>query len=310
MPIRAATAKIELPPGAAGVRAIAFNGVYGSTARDAAVTIDGNSVRIVMPHPLEYHEGLTAVVGWNKGVVTPPGLLVRTLGTMRSNWPLLIPLPVLLFAFARWRRSGVDPRQRPITVQYDPPHGMTPAEAGTLIDESAAMRDITATLVDLAVRGYLRIEEQQNPKLFGLFGGGTTYILHRLKTSDGLAPHEVAVFDGIFSSHGDHVPMDELKDEFYKQLSPIRDAIFDRLTESGFYQHRPDKVKQRWMGIAVGLALVIGVGGTYVAKAFLLPPVPFVIAAVLTFIIVALFAQIMPARTEPGTRALEQVLGF
>ena len=310
VPIRAATAEIELPPGTPGVRAIAFNGVYGSTGREATVTIDGNVVRIVMPRPLGYHEGVTAVVGWNKGVVTAPSVVSRAAETVGSNWPLLIPLPVLLFAFLRWRRSGADPRERPITVQYEPPKTVTPAEAGTLIDNSADMRDITATLVDLAVRGYLRIEEHQNPKLFGLFGGGTTYTLHRLKTSDGLAPHEVAVFDGIFSSHGDHVPMDELKDEFYKQLRPIRDAIFDRLTESGFYQHRPDKVKQKWMGIAVGLALVIGVGGTYVAKAFLLTPVPFVIAAVLTFIIVALFAQIMPARTEPGTRALEQVLGF
>src|SRR5437667_1265332 len=310
VPIRAATAEIEPPPGTPGVPAIAFNGVYGSTAREATVTIDGNVVRIVMPRPLGYHEGVTAVVGWNKGVVTAPSVVSRAAETVGSNWPLLIPLPLLLFAFLRWRRSGADPRERPITVQYEPAKTVTPAEAGTLIDNSADMRDITATLVDLAVRGYLRIEEHQNPKLFGLFGGGTTYTLHRLKTSDGLAPHEVAVFDGIFSSHGDHVPMDELKDEFYKQLTPIRDAIFDRLTGSGFYQHRPDKVKQKWMGIAVGLALVIGVGGTYVAKAFLLTPVPFVIAAVLTFIIVALFAQIMPARTEPGTRALEQVLGF
>jgi len=310
VPIRTAAAEIELPPGTAGARAIAFNGVYGSTARDAAVTIDGDIVRLVMPHPLGYHEGLTAVVGWNKGVVTAPTALSRTLQTVGSNWPLLIPIPVLLFAFARWRRSGADPRQRPITVQYEPPTGMTPAEAGTLMDNSADMRDITATLVDLAVRGYLRIEEHQNPKLLGLFGGGTTYSLQRLKDVAGLTPHEVAVFDGIFAEHGDHVDMDELKDEFYKALSPIRNAIFDRLKGSGFYKNRPDKVKQLWTGVAFGLAILIGVGGAFVSQAFLLTPVPFVIAAILTFIIVALFAQVMPARTETGARALEQVLGF
>src|SRR5437667_1752114 len=244
VPIRAATAEVDLAPGTPGVRAIAFNGVYGSTARDATVTIDGNIVRIAMPHSLGYHEGLTAVVGWDKGVVTAPTVAARTAQAVRSNWPLLIPIPVLLFAFARWRRSGADPRQRPIAVQYEPPADMTPAEAGTLLDNSADMRDITATLVDLAVRGYLRIEEHQNPKLFGLFGGGTSYSLHRLKTIDGLTPHEVAVFDGIFSEHGDHVELDELKDEFYKELDPIRNAIFDRLKGSGFYKNRPDKVKQ------------------------------------------------------------------
>ena len=310
VPIRAATAEIELPPGTPGARAIAFNGVYGSTARDATVTIDGNIVRIAMPHSLGYHEGLTAVVGWDKGVVTAPTVIARTAQTVRSNWPLLLPIPVLLFAFARWRRAGADPRLRPITVQYDPPTGMTPAEAGTLLDNSADMRDITATLVDLAVRGYLRIEEHQNPKLFGLFGGGTSYSLQRLKSADGLTPHEVAVFDGIFSEHGDHVELDELKDEFYKELDPIRNAIFDRLTGSGFYKNRPDKVKQNWTGAAFGLAVAIGVGGTFVSKAFLLTPVPFVLAAIITLIILLLFAQIMPARTETGARALEQVLGF
>jgi uncharacterized protein (TIGR04222 family) len=310
VPIRAASAEITLPAAATGLRAIAFNGMYGATARDARVTIDGNVVRIVMPHALDYHEGLTAVVGWDKGLVTAPTVTDRAVETATSNWPLGIPIPVFLVVFWWWWRRGRDPRRRPIAVQYEPPVGVSPAEAGTLLDNSADIRDITATLVDLAVRGYLRIEEHQNPKLFGLFGGGTSYTLHRLKTADGLAPHERVVFDGIFASHGNDVPLDELKDEFYKQLSPIRDAIFTQLTGSGFYQNRPDKVKQIWMGCGIGFAILIGIGGAFVAAAFLLTPVSFVIAAVLSGIILVIFAQIMPARTEAGTRALEQVLGF
>src|SRR6266550_1724938 len=298
VPIRAATAEVDLPPGTPGVRAIAFNGVYGSTARDATVTIDGNIVRIAMPHSLGYHEGLTAVVGWDKGVVTAPTVAARTAQAVRSNWPLLIPIPVLLFAFARWRRSGADPRQRPIAVQYEPPADMTPAEAGTLLDNSADMRDITATLVDLAVRGYLRIEEQQNPKLFGLFGGGTSYTLHRLKTSEGLALHEEAVFSGIFSERGDVVSLDELKDQFYKLLPVIRDAVFDGLTATGYYRSRPDKVRQKWMGLGVTVGLVVGIGGVYLSKVLLFTPVPFIVAGVVSALILIVFAQIMPARTE------------
>ena len=315
VPIRVATAVIELPPNTTGVRAIAFNGVYGSTARDATVGIDGNDVHLMMPHPLEYHEGLTAVVGWDKGVVTEPSTLARAWGTLRSNWPLLIPIPVFLFAFASWWRRGRDPRRRPIAVQYEPPPKMSPAEAGTLLDNSADMRDITATMVDLAVRGTMRIEEHQNPKLFGLFGGGTEYSLHRLKPvsadySDGMAPHERTVYSGIFLGHDEVVPLSELKDEFYKQLPTIRDAVFDTLTANGFYRSRPDKVKRTWMGVAVGIGILVAIGGTFLSKATLLTPVPFVIAGILSGVILLIFAQIMPARTEAGTRALEQVLGF
>jgi hypothetical protein len=187
---------------------------------------------------------------------------------------------------------------------------MTPAEAGTLLDNNADMRDITATLVDLAVRGKIRIEEQQNPKILGLFGGGTEYALHRLNSGDALAPHEVRVYDGIFDGRGSRVALDDLKDEFYEQLPAIRDAVFEALKAHGYYRDRPDKVKQKWTILGVGLGVAVGVGGSMLSSAFLLTPVPFIVAGVLTGIIVLIFAQHMPARTEAGTRALEQVLGF
>ncbi|MCZ6753901.1 MAG: DUF2207 domain-containing protein, partial [Gemmatimonadetes bacterium] len=72
IPIEAASATITLPDAATGIRAIAFNGVYGSQARDAAVTVDGSIIRIVMPHRLDFREGLTAVVGWDKGLIPEP----------------------------------------------------------------------------------------------------------------------------------------------------------------------------------------------------------------------------------------------
>ncbi|HET7038769.1 MAG TPA: DUF2207 domain-containing protein, partial [Gemmatimonadales bacterium] len=119
VPIEAASARIELPPGASGVRAISFNGAYGSTAQEAAVRIEGTTIRIAMPHALAFHEGLTAVVGWDKGLVTEPSAAARVAGVLGSNWPLIIPLPVLIGAFLMWRRRGRDPRRLPITVRYE-----------------------------------------------------------------------------------------------------------------------------------------------------------------------------------------------
>ena len=315
VPIGSAAADIELPPGTPGVRATAFNGVYGATSRDARVTIDGTVVHLEMPQGLGYREGLTAVVGWDKGVVTAPTATARAAATVSSNWPLLIPIPVFLLAFLTWWRRGRDPRRRPIAVQYEPPADVSPAEAGTLLDNRADMRDITATIVDLAVRGQLRIEEEEKPKLLGLFGGGRDYALHRLAPSapndrDGLAPHESRVFSGIFASRGDRVELTDLKDEFYEELPGIRDAIFDQLAAHGFYRARPDKVHQRWAIVGVLVGVAIGFGGAFVSAAFLLTPVPFVIAGVLSGLILLGFATIMPARTEAGTRALEHVLGF
>ena len=91
VPIEAAGAHIVLPGSATGVRAISFNGPYGSTSQDAEVLIDGTDIRITMPHRLEFHQGLTAVIGWDKGVVREPTQTEKATAFLVVNWPLMIP---------------------------------------------------------------------------------------------------------------------------------------------------------------------------------------------------------------------------
>ena len=312
VPIEAASARISLPAGVSGVRATAFNGVYGATSQDAEVVVEGGSVRIDLPRPLGFHEGLTAVVGWDKGLVAAPtaGDLARRF--LASNWPLAIPIPVFLLMLALWRRVGRDPRTLPVTVRYEPPDGLSPAEAGTLMDYSADMRDITATLVDLAVRGHLRIEEREAPVLLGLMSK-REYLFHRLEPPAGappLAAHEVRMLEGMFEAGATSVKLSDLDDEFYRHLPGIRTSIFERLVKHGLYRSRPDTVRSRWMAGAVMLGgLVLGFGSAMGARAGL-GPLPFAVAGIVSGLIVAGFGRIMPARTTAGARTLERVLGF
>jgi Predicted membrane protein (DUF2207) C-terminal domain/Predicted membrane protein (DUF2207) N-terminal domain len=312
VPLEAATATITLPPGATGVRAIAFNGVYGSTARDARVEQTATSVRLTMPHRLDFHEGLTAVVGWDKGAVVEPTATDRAADFLASNWPLAVPIPVFLGVFLLWVKVGKDPERLPVVVQYQPPAGLTPAEAGTLIDESADMRDITATLVDLAVRGFIRIREHEVPMIFGLVHL-RDYFFDRLEppaATPPLEPHETKVRDGIFADGGTTVKLSDLENEFYRQLPGIRDSIFQRLVDRGLYRSRPDRVRNRWLvyAVLVGGGL-LAIGSTLTSR-FGVQPAPVILGGVLSALIVALFGRIMPARTVSGARALEQVLGF
>lgn len=312
VPLEAASARIELPPAAAGVRAIAFNGLYGSTARDAEVTVNGTTIGVVMPKPLGFHEGLTAVVGWDKGAVAEPTKAQEAVGFLASNWPLAIPVVVFLGMFLLWYRVGRDPASLPITVQYEPPGGLTPAEAGTLLDGSVDMRDITATLVDLAVQGHLKIEEREEPALLGLWKH-REYVFHRLEPKSGaraLKPHEQRVLDGIFDQELREVELSALENSFYKTLPGIRKSVFTGLIERGFYRSRPDEVRTRWHSAAVFLGAVMGGFGATLAPRLSLSPVTVFVAAGLTTVIMILFGLIMPARTALGARARERVLGF
>ncbi|MFN0179551.1 MAG: DUF2207 domain-containing protein [Gemmatimonadales bacterium] len=312
VPIEAASATITLPPGAAGIRATAFDGSYGSTSQRSQVETSGTSVRVTMATPLGFREGLTAVVGWNKGVVTPPSDVTKAAGFLFANWPLLLPIPVFFLMWSLWRRRGRDPDARPVAVQYEPPAKLTPAEAGTLLDNSADMRDITATLVDLAVKGFLRIEEQEESQLFGLIKKKEFVFVPTKPRGEWrtLGAHEQRLLEGVFRNGDAAVPLSDLENQFYRQIPGIKTAVFDALITHGFYASRPDAVRGRWMLAAVVSGAVLGGLGIVVSGNLLLSPAPFVVAAVLVALIVGIFGFHMPARTIAGARTQEHVQGF
>ncbi len=307
------TATVILPEGATGIRTAAFNGVYGATQKEAQIETAGRVTSFTMPRKLAFREGLTVVIGWDKGLIAPPTLASKILAFFQDNWPLTVPIPVFALMFFLWYTRGRDPRLRPVMAQYEPPAGMTPSEAGTLTDESVDMRDITACLVDLAVRGFIKIEEHQGQRFLGLFGGGTDYSFVRVKPSSAwsaLALHERRVLEGMFEGAGDRVALSELTNRFYEDIPGIRNAVMDRLVTKGYYRARPDTVRNAWRGAGVILGFLMAIGGSALGVKFGLTPVPFVIGGILSGVIILAFGQLMPARTDAGTRALEQVLGY
>jgi uncharacterized membrane protein YgcG len=312
VPIEAVSARILLPADVTGVRAIAFDGAYGSTAQNAEVVIEGPQVGVSMPEPLGFHAGVTAVVGWDKGAVAEPTAVDHANEFLSTNWPLGIPLLVLFGMYTLWRRVGKDPEERPIGVRYDPPNGLTPAEAGTMMDESVDMRDITATIVDLAVNGHLKIEEFEKKKFLGLFSH-QEFRFHRLDPKPDARPlerHETLVLDGMFKYGARTVDLSDLEDEFYTHLPGIKNATFDRLVERGLYRSRPDRVRRSWMGGALFLTVPVALIGAAIGDKFGMSPLPFALAAILSGAIVMVFGYFMPARTVSGARAYEGTRGF
>ena len=313
VPIEQASVRILLPPQATGVRAQALTGAYGAREQAATVTILGSGIEMRMTRPLGFREGLTAVVGWDKGLVAAPTVVEQTRMTLVSNWPLGIPVLAFLVMYRLWSTRGKDPRLRPIAVMYEPPDQLTPAEAGTLVDESPDTRDITATVVDLAVRGYVRISERKAEHLFGLWSS-MDYAFQRTKPRQewaALPSFERLLLEALFKdSEVDEILLSSLENRFYKSLPGIHDAIFQSLQKRTYYSQRPDRVKQGYLigGIAFGMLLTIGLG--ILADRWGLAPLTVFVAGLLSGMIVIGFGRIMPARTQQGTRALEGVLGF
>ncbi len=367
MPIAHASARIVLPRRALPTRTAVYTGYEGSTGRDADVVVDStrNTVTFTTTLPLSEGEGMTVAAGWPPGSVSSrpteaqhaAALAARRRAEQNRMWPLGLPLLAFFFAFRAWRRRGRDPKEQSIVVGYEPPDGMSPAEMGTLVDHEAEMLDVISTLVDLAVRGYVGIQETVDKHLFGLISN-TEYVFHLRRPREewsALAEHERLFLNALFSraatsgeAWGDvravfaearrvheaggeldreafsarlagagsrpaeSVRQKELQNHFYRSLPGIRDALYEKLVERGYYLHRPDKVKGNWMGLGIA-ALVVGLAGA----AFLagdppgwISPLALGVGAGVSAVVLMGFGLLMPARTPKGARAREASLGF
>jgi uncharacterized membrane protein len=314
VPIQSAYARIILPEGTTNIRANVFTGSFRSTAHDADVEVVGNGVEVRTRDPLRYHEGLTVAVAFDKGFVHEPTAFDKLVLFLRSNWPLGLPFAVFAVMFYLWWTRGRDPRLRPIAAQYEPPDRLTPGEAGTLVDNSADMRDITSSIVDLAVRGYMVIEEHQKDRMLGLVHDKDYNFILKKERSEWatLKPHEQVLLNGFFTmgTVGESVSMSSLENRFYKNLPDIKSRIFESLVTHGYYRRRPDSVRASYIGIGVVIGVLSIWGGAGIASSMGMAPLTFIIAGILSAIIICAFGWFMPAHTEQGARALEGVLGF
>jgi len=318
MPIDKVRARVVLPDGVTATRTAVYTGGSGSKASDARIGKNGNEVDFTLLRPLSHYEGMTIGVGWPAGSISsrPSEAQVRAASVFQWS-PLLIPFLVFYLVFNTWQKRGRDPKEGSYVVRYEPVDGTSPAELGTLVDHVAHMPDITATLVDLAVRGFIRIEEVTESRLFGL-SKSTDYIIHIIRKRSEwttLKPHEQRYLEALSKAaprDGYVVKVSELKDRFYKSLPKIRDAIYETLVSSGYYLQRPDQVKGKWIGLAV-LTGLVGGGLTFLSAArtwTMISPVAIIAATAVSTIIVFVFGVLMPARTVEGARAREATLGF
>jgi uncharacterized membrane protein YgcG len=189
-------------------------------------------------------------------------------------------------------------------VEFAPPENLRPGEVGTLIDEEANTLDVTATIVDLAVRGFLRIEEI--PKKWML--GKPDWKLIRLeKPTDELIPYEGTLLDGVFES-GNEVLLSDLKKTFAAKLQEVKDALYKDVVDHRWFLKRPDRVRQTWTAIGI-LSLILGIASLVVLMVFThaaLLGLPLVLGGLL----MVAGAHRMPRRTARGTAMTRRVNGF
>jgi len=207
------SATIQIPENAAFLQFACYTGYAGSKAQNCITEMLTDGRKMFRAENLASGQNLTIATGFTKGVISPPppptffeefGLLLFT---------GFIALVLLVYYVFTWKKYGVDPPKPTIIPEFNPPSDLSPASIGMLHKGSFWGELISASIVHLAVNGYLRIEEKSKSYLLGLFKSSEFHLI-KLKENEESLPKEerklmeyfftkspVAVIDGKFSSH-------------------------------------------------------------------------------------------------------------
>jgi len=307
---QAVTATVHAP--AAPRQVTCYQGAAGSD-ETCRFTITSSGADFAATRPFAPRGQLTIVTALAKGVVAEPKPIIARDESVLSYFdpqPIWLALAAfalaggLAFLYWRWYTVGRDARERETIVpEYEPPDKVRPAQLGLILDESADTKDVTATIVDLAVRGYLTITELPQPWIFAK----KDWTLHATGKATNLLPYERIVYEGLFKD-GTDVKVSELRTHFVSSLRSAEGELYRDSADRKWFATRPDRVRQGYAGVSV-LAIIAGVGLTWLLGRTL--GAGLIGVAVIVVGLVALgVSRIMPAKTATGAELLRRSLGF
>lgn len=259
VPVRRASGRVTVEGVTAPARPDCYAGPTGSTARDCTVTpFASNAFEFVSTKPLNPGSGLTAELAYPSGSFAtylvanqrPPVNWAHYAGYVAGA---ALMLGSLLWLILTWIAYRIRRSRETIVPGYESPDKLTPAEIGLLTDNKSGMREITATLIDLAVRGYLRIE-QLKPK--GVFTKGK-YKLLKKKTGSNLSGPDGTLFNAVFAD-GNEVELSALdQNKMAIAVTSFRDQLQKSLEHKGYY-YEPAYTRPKLLFFLLCVALLVG----------------------------------------------------
>ena len=194
---------------------------------------------------------------------------------------------------------GVASGKQNIAVQFSPPKGAAPGEIGTLMDTTADNVDVSATIIDLAVRGFIRIESD----------GGKDFTLRALNPpiGDTLVAYEARLLDDLFQGRA-LVSAQGLRDESHSDdLSTARSGLYSSVVQKGWFKSNPNTAQAAPIALGVlALAVAFGLGFLLSGWGWSLVAIP---VGIFGIGLIALSGKFR-TRTALGSAYLAQAKGF
>lgn len=263
-PFDKVSVNLDLPSGLTQSEAPAcYTGSFGSTARDCTITTTGKTISAATTKPLLAGEGMTYVAVFPKGYFHPSHWYETVGEHIEVIGGISVPIIILgSMAWIRWMRYGRDPKGTGIIVpQYDAPDNLKPLGVGSIMDFSINKKDITATIIDLAVRGYIKINETKKVKK--LAKDKIEYSLVLVKSDlTGLDEYETSLLNTLFPTmiQGDELELSKSANKLYSLVSTLNGKVKKQLITDGYFsagKTRSKSIQNGLINLAVVVVLVI-----------------------------------------------------
>lgn len=169
-PIKRASATITLPEQSPTLTLDCYTGIVDSAAEDCSTESFQNNQTAAFKttQNLNFNEGLTVVLAWDKGLVKIPGrayLIDWKLWLTRLQYLFLL-MPVFGFYNQWYKRHKLKP-QKAVIPLYNSPKGLSLGSIGALDHYQMKPQDLTAIIIQLCVAGFIKIEEIESSSPWG-----------------------------------------------------------------------------------------------------------------------------------------------
>jgi len=168
-PMGEISATITLPQGVKATDTAVFTGPLGAKGKDARILNEGNEVFFASTRPFTVGEGMTVAVKLPKGAIAAPDTSQEAGWWLRDNLAILLSggglLAVLFYYLRAWFAVGRDPAKGVVVPRWDAPEGLSPALVNYVDNRGfsgAGWTALSASALDLAVKGYVVLEDLKN----------------------------------------------------------------------------------------------------------------------------------------------------
>jgi len=279
-----------------------FTGEFGSSesaCHDAVTADDKETIYAVSTtRALNASETLSVSLQFVDATFAPYTLSAAQLWRYLGIGVAIIVPPAIVgwFVIRHWRKYGRDAKGRGVIVpQYVPPKEVSVLGSSAVLHQGFRPAAVSATIIDLAVRHYIKIYET-GKKMFG----GYTYDIELLKAPANLQVEERQVVAMLFDSPtgGTRVSIEDLSKKLYTKATEIGKTADERMATEGYFVQNPTKARTPF--IVAGIIMVI-CGIVFV---------PYTLGLVVAGIITLIFGGLMAAPTPKGAELKEYLLGL